>query len=88
MMLGVITRCVDDCEVSDLLQQARGQLANIISKADGGWWYSYLFFVAWATIMASIAAATTSELHPQAAGSGIPQLKVSWQVIMRFLGCG
>ena len=62
-------------EVSDLLQQARGQLANIISKADGGWWYSYLFFVAWATIMASIAAATTSELHPQAAGSGIPQLK-------------
>ena len=77
MVLGVITTIlawVID-EVSDLLQQARGQLATIIGNMEGGFWLSYLFYISWALFMAPISSAVASELHPQASGSGIPQLK-------------
>ena len=87
MVLGVLSSVlawmID--EVSDLLLQSRGQLATIIRNHNvgeggegaggGGWWLSYLFYIVWAALMAPIASVITMEIHSQAAGSGIPQLK-------------
>ena len=76
MFLGVITSLLAYLldEVSDLLLQARFQLATIISQTNG-WWMSYFFYSGWAFAMAPMACILTLLLHDQASGSGIPQLK-------------
>ena len=76
MVLGVLTSLLAFMldEVSDLMLQARIQLATIIFQTSG-WWMSYLFYCGWAFAMAPMACIMALTLHEQAAGSGIPQLK-------------
>lgn len=89
MVLGVLTSLLAFMldEVSDLMLQARIQLATIIFQTSG-WWMSYLFYCGWAFAMAPMACIMALTLHEQAAGSGIPQLKslMAGYRMKQFLG--
>ena len=76
MIVGVLTALLAYIldEISNLLLQARVQIADIISLTNG-WWMSYLFYVGWGFAMAPMAQVMALTLHDQSAGSGIPQLK-------------